>query len=126
LVSTARDGTARLWDARPVRPEDGVEREALAVVRRLIPTSKTLAEVRQRLEADTRIGEAVRRPALTYAATVWAAALRPRASRDVEKRFAESMALAHVREAVRSDPALGDEERRAALDVLDWWPAGGD
>jgi eukaryotic-like serine/threonine-protein kinase len=127
LVSTARDGTARLWDARPVRPEDGVEREALALVRRLVPTSKSLAEVRQRLEADTRIGEAVRRQALDYADTVWPARVRQRASRYVENRFAESMRLAQVREAVRSDAGLGDEERQAALEVLDRWPrASGD
>src|SRR5262249_15397581 len=73
IVSTSFDGTALLWDARPVRPEDGVEREALALVRRFVPAARSLGEVRERLAADTTIGEAVRRQALTFADTVWPA-----------------------------------------------------
>jgi WD40 repeat protein len=122
LASTSHDRTARLWDARPIRPEDGVERESLAVVRRLVPASHSLAEVRERLAADTRIGEVVRRQALAYAETVWPARVRQRASRYVEKFFAESMRVSRAREAVRTDAALSEEEKRAALEIIERWP----
>jgi hypothetical protein len=122
IASSSYDGTARLWDARPVRPEDGIEREALAVVRRLIPASHSLADVRERLAADGRIGEAVRRQALMYAETVWPARVRQRASRYVEKFLAEPLPISRAREAVRVDDALSEEEKRATLEIIKRWP----
>jgi hypothetical protein len=92
------------------------------VVRRLVPTSHSLADVRERLAADVRIGEAVRRLALAYAETVWTARVRQRASRYVERLFAVPMRVSQAREAVRTDKALSEEEIRSALEILERWP----
>jgi WD40 repeat protein/tRNA A-37 threonylcarbamoyl transferase component Bud32 len=122
IASTSHDRTVRLWDARPVHPADGVEREALAVIRRLVPASHSLAEVRERLAADMRIGDAVRRQALEYAAIVWPARVRQRASRYVETFFAQPMRDSRAREAVRTNKALSEEEIQAALQIIERWP----
>jgi eukaryotic-like serine/threonine-protein kinase len=119
IASTSFDGTARLWDARPLRPEDYVEREGLAVVRRVVSASRSLADAQRRIEDDTRICEAVRRQALAYAETVWPARVRQRASRYIERQLAASKRVAQMREAVRAGRTLGEEEKRAALEILE-------
>jgi hypothetical protein len=108
-----------------MRSEDYAEREGLAVARRAVPASRSLAEARRRITDDARISDAVRRQALAYAETVWPARVRQRASRYVERRLAGSPQIDAVRTALQADPALGEEERRAALEILDRWPAPG-
>jgi WD domain, G-beta repeat len=122
LVTTSLDGTALLWDARPVRPEDSVEREALALVRRLVPERHSCADVLGRVRADTTVGEGVRRKALEFAQTVWTARLRQRAFRRVQALFGKPRGASEARELLRRDGALNEEERQAALEVVDRWP----
>jgi eukaryotic-like serine/threonine-protein kinase len=122
LVTASHDGTALIWDARPVRPEDGVGREALALVRRLVPEGRSRADVLGRIRADTMIGEAVRREALEFAQAVWAARLRQRAFRRVQALFGKPRGAPEVRELLRRDGALNEEERQAALEVVGRWP----
>src|SRR5437764_1156106 len=83
--------------------------------RRLVPEGRSRADVLGRIRANTTIGEAVRREALGYARTVWAARVRQRTFRRVQALFAKPRGASEVRELLRRDGALNEEERQAAL-----------
>jgi WD40 repeat protein/tRNA A-37 threonylcarbamoyl transferase component Bud32 len=67
LVSAGDEGTARIWDAPPVTPEEGLQPEALSLVRSLFGQPLPREDVISHLHQDATLAAAVRRQALVLA-----------------------------------------------------------
>ena len=120
LASAGVNGAVRIWDATSRSPESRDLREALGLVRFLLPRFSSQAELRDRVEQDQTISDPVRARARELVAPIWQTHLRQiyeRYTPTVDSLFDHLLLRSRVLEAIRADRAIDPKIRPFVLEL---------
>jgi eukaryotic-like serine/threonine-protein kinase len=128
LASAGVNGKVRTWDATSRSSEARVLREALGLVRFLLPRISSEVELRDRIEHDQTISDPVRSKAKELAGPIWQTHLRQiheRYAPTVKSLFDHLLLRSRVLEAIRADSAIDPKLRTFVLELARSHPERG-
>jgi tetratricopeptide (TPR) repeat protein len=117
--------SVHMWEGEPLSPRQSIDREALGLVRFLVDRATSLRDLRERIQHDLSISEAVRAAALLLAGSLWDDHTRARAEQEAEKLVEALFAVAPLREeveeALRTRLGLDPQVRAIAIELAGSW-----